>query len=989
MNLAEENAKLKQACHGLLQEKATLAAGLKQKLAALISQKNAFLKKAEELQQQNEKVMQAIQRKSMGARKQLPPVVMQRAAMVQGSPEELRQRIGQLESEKKLIHAKIKGKLQQLVTEKYELTGRLKHLEQSQVNPLELQQLRQQLAMLMNEKINLSQKNASQNAALQNAQMWLAQNKQLQQQLDRMKKENDTTLVKIEAVRGEYGAKVAESRASKAMLDEMQATHAKYEAFLAEERASQRNAAAWMKQNEHLRQKITKLTNLNKILAAKVSDAQASAEGNEAAATSESTELTKQCAANQKTNAQLVEAIQLIKAETTRLDESVPVHESEKANLIAEVTGLQMQIRQLNRRSEERAKKSDKTRKEVLEIQMERSDLILQVEELNAELKKVEEWDRQNDELRYALQESLDENERLVERLERLEAEETSDNGVESDLDNIAAELMRNDGGSMSGSAGTATAGGGGESTTDDAGPSSLDSAERKRLARESRRKDTLGRLEKRLSSLSMLSEAKEKDSSKKERLKNTYHTLKREHAPEDLQKRIKEEAEKQVDAKNTVPQSERTYKDGDDTSDIKFVHDDDANNASRYPQIKAATIEKLVERLTYEKFPDTEYVQAFMLTYRSFTTPLDLLELIIQRYCITPREGLSPEELKEFKSKKQIPIRLRVFNVLRGWINDYFYDFRSDQLLVDTVMDFVENTMPATGMERPSKSLKKALLRKLQEAEEQRTINMDLESVPPVRPKDRLSTFAKSADCKAMARVITRIEAAIYKNIEPRECFGLAWSKKNKERDSPNILKLVRRFNETSNWVQWEILQGAPAGKHSERAKIMKKMIKLAKELRALNNFNGCMEVIAGLQSSAVYRLKNAWARVDSKTIELYEKLKDVLSSSGNYKKMRNSIHMANPPCIPYLGMYLTDLTFIEDGNSDTIDGLLNFVKRRYYANVLQEIQRYQQMGYSLEPDHPHQEYLERCMARAQAEIPEENVAYELSLTMEPRGSN
>ena len=909
---------------------------------------------------------------------------MQRALSVQGTPAELRARITQLEEEKKLIHSKIKGKLQQLVTEKYELSVRLKQLEQAQVNPLELQQLRQQLAMLMNEKINLSQKNASQNAALQNAQMWLAQNKQLQQQLDRMKKENDTTLSKIAAVRSEYEAKVAESQASKQVLDALQNTHAEYEKRLGEERESQRNAAAWTNQNEHLRNKIAKLVNLNKILAAKVSDAQATAEGNVAAATSESTELNKQCVMNVTTNAQLAEAIQLIDAETTNLIESVPSHENEKANLIAEVTGLQMQIRQLSRKSEERAKKGDKMRKEVLELQMETNDLILQVEELNAELKTVEEWDRQNDELRYALQESLDENARLMERLERLEGDESSDNGVESDLDNIAAELMR---GETSGSASTTAEAGGASSTADGDSPDSV--LERKRLARESRRKDTMGRLEKRLSSLSMLTRTKEKDNSKKERLRDTYNTLKRGHAGDDIHRRIKEEAEKQVDAKSSSSSSsERTYEDGEDTDDIKFVHD--TNSSSRYPQIKAATIEKLVERLTYEKFPDTEYVQAFMLTYRSFTTPLDLLELIIQRYCITPPEGLTPEDLKEFKSKKQIPIRLRVFNVLRGWINDYFYDFRSDQLLVDTVMDFVENTMPATGMERPSKSLKKALLRKLQEAEEQRTINLDLESVPPVRPKDRLSTYLKSADPKAMARVITRIEAAIYKNIEPRECFGLAWSKKNKERDSPNILKLVRRFNETSNWVQWEILQGAAPGRHSERAKIMKKMVKLAHELKKLNNFNGCMEIIAGLQSSAVYRLKNAWARVDSKTLELYESLKDALSSSGSYKAMRNAIHMANPPCIPYLGMYLTDLTFIEDGNNDeTADGLLNFVKRRYYANVLLEVSRYQQMSYTLEPDHPHHEYLERCMARAQQEIPEENVAYQQSLVCEPRGSN
>ena len=51
--------------------------------------------------------------------------------------------------------------------------------------------------------------------------------------------------------------------------------------------------------------------------------------------------------------------------------------------------------------------------------------------------------------------------------------------------------------------------------------------------------------------------------------------------------------------------------------------------------------------------------------------------------------------------------------------------------------------------------------------------------------------------------------------------------------------------------------------------------------------------------------------------------------------------------PCIPYLGIFLSDLTFIEEGNPDSIvmEGVetINFVKRRKVADVIAKIQTYQ----------------------------------------------
>jgi hypothetical protein len=70
------------------------------------------------------------------------------------------------------------------------------------------------------------------------------------------------------------------------------------------------------------------------------------------------------------------------------------------------------------------------------------------------------------------------------------------------------------------------------------------------------------------------------------------------------------------------------------------------------------------------------------------------------------------------------------------------------------------------------------------------------------------------------------------------------------------------------------------------------------------MGNFNGVMEILAGLQNSAIYRLKKTWEKMEkSKSQVVYQELMDLMSSTDNYKVYRNAIHHVNPPCIPYLG--------------------------------------------------------------------------------------
>jgi hypothetical protein len=122
---------------------------------------------------------------------------------------------------------------------------------------------------------------------------------------------------------------------------------------------------------------------------------------------------------------------------------------------------------------------------------------------------------------------------------------------------------------------------------------------------------------------------------------------------------------------------------------------------------------------------------------------------------------------------------------------------------------------------------------------------------------------------------------------------------------------------------------------------------IKVAIECKNLNAFNCLFEICGGLNSISIHRLDKTWEGIPQKLKSEFESLTLLISRKKNYGEMRNELKLCTPPILPYIGLYLTDLTFIEDANKNILNDKINFSKCRKLAKVIREIQTYQQKSY------------------------------------------
>ena len=69
------------------------------------------------------------------------------------------------------------------------------------------------------------------------------------------------------------------------------------------------------------------------------------------------------------------------------------------------------------------------------------------------------------------------------------------------------------------------------------------------------------------------------------------------------------------------------------------------------------------------------------------------------------------------------------------------------------------------------------------------------------------------------------------------------------------------------------------------------------------MNNFSTLTSIISALSTAPIHRLGRTWAAVNTRTGSVLEQLRRLMGSTKNFGEYRETLHLANPPCIPFFG--------------------------------------------------------------------------------------
>lgn len=294
-------------------------------------------------------------------------------------------------------------------------------------------------------------------------------------------------------------------------------------------------------------------------------------------------------------------------------------------------------------------------------------------------------------------------------------------------------------------------------------------------------------------------------------------------------------------------------------------------------------------------------FLSAFLMTFKTFTSSEELLDLLDNRFDMPKPANPSKQQMEKFISTRLIPIHLRICNLLKCWITSFPEDFAETELqnkiygLIDT---WVEKNSKIQVAAQGVKTTFENKLQKPLPTPENRYLGFLFGSD---EPEEVLAAFKGKGVLDftedLIAQQITLIEQNFFASIRARECLVENWELEVMEQQAPNIFAMKENYEYTRCWTITQVLEQSELQKQYSA---LTALVTIAEKLLGNKNFSSSMAITAGLQF-LYEKYPEIWEWVPSVILDKYKELELLLKTPKRIKVLETG----DSSCIPFIGTF------------------------------------------------------------------------------------
>ncbi|KAJ5067386.1 guanine nucleotide exchange factor [Anaeramoeba ignava] len=395
--------------------------------------------------------------------------------------------------------------------------------------------------------------------------------------------------------------------------------------------------------------------------------------------------------------------------------------------------------------------------------------------------------------------------------------------------------------------------------------------------------------------------------------------------------------------------------------------------NGNEIERTKASSLNKAIEMLVFTE----ENVDEFAKMFIELLTTITEDEIFLQKlFDVFQMPAINPKTNTEFSLEEKTKIQSRIVHIIilfcivsrttiRHETKSLIQNFIQNHLIQHKSIKFQHKEK-----ENEKKELKNSKSVRIQETKEARfddeSTDNEMEKmiefektqneypitkipkskVPRIKNIKKLTLFKISPE--EAARQLTLVTFSKFSKIQTKELLGTAWTKRNKNLISPNVIETVSWFDHLANWVTCNVLLYS---KMKERVKFIEQLIKLMDCLFEMQNYNDGVAIISGLQHVTVDRLSKTWQLVSPKFMSKYKSFDDLTSALGGFRELREKLSKIQPPSVPFLGYYLSDLAKIEEMPNRVANNLIFWKKRKRMFLAVKQLKSFQKIPFLFKP--------------------------------------